>query len=107
MQNYNPCMGCQWYNKPYWSVVNPCHNCHKFYNTVTYTTTTTLPTAKEYKEASDKMRYGSADEWSEPKYQCPECGGGMCKNLRMVLSSYPVKYKYQCDKCGHVEYQYI
>ena len=23
------CKGCQWYNKPYWSVVSPCNSCYK------------------------------------------------------------------------------
>ena len=23
----NKCKGCQWYGKPYWSVINPCDNC--------------------------------------------------------------------------------
>lgn len=25
----NKCKGCQWYNKPYWSVVSPCNSCYK------------------------------------------------------------------------------
>ena len=23
------CRGCKWYGKPYWSVINPCDNCHR------------------------------------------------------------------------------
>lgn len=23
----NKCKGCQWYGKPYWSIINPCDNC--------------------------------------------------------------------------------
>lgn len=23
------CLGCEWYNKPYWSIINPCANCPK------------------------------------------------------------------------------
>ena len=23
------CKGCQWYGKPYWSIINPCDNCPK------------------------------------------------------------------------------
>ena len=25
--NYNKCKGCQWYGKPYWSVISPCDSC--------------------------------------------------------------------------------
>lgn len=23
------CLGCEWYNKPYWSIISPCTNCPK------------------------------------------------------------------------------
>ena len=23
------CLGCKWYNKPYWSIISPCTNCPK------------------------------------------------------------------------------
>lgn len=44
--------------------------------------------------------------YSEPIYQCPKpkCGGGMCKDLNMVLTSKPPQYLYKCNKCGHVVY---
>ena len=70
-------------------------------------TTTHLPTAKEYREAAQKSAFQFASQWSEPKYQCPECGGGMCKNLMITLTTYPAQYEYQCDKCGHIDYQYM
>ena len=66
------------------------------------TSTTNLPTAKEYREAVLPF----TSQWSEPKYQCPKCGGGMRRNEMVVLTSYPAQYEYQCDKCGYVEYQY-
>ena len=66
------------------------------------TSITNLPTAKEYREAAIPF----ASQWSEPKYQCPKCGGGMCRNEMVVLTSNPAQYEYQCDKCGYVEYQY-
>lgn len=71
------------------------------------TSTTYLPTAKEYSEAANKYAFQFTAQWSEPKYQCPECGGGMCRNEMITLTSYPVQYEYQCDKCGHIEYQYM
>ena len=42
--------------------------------------------------------------WSKPKYQCPECGGNVRKNLMVVLTSYPPSYEYQCESCGHIDY---
>lgn len=27
MNRPNKCKNCQWYNKPYWSIINPCDNC--------------------------------------------------------------------------------
>lgn len=92
------CRGCEYYNKPYWSVVSPCANCrrtckssgeHDFQINHGYITTTTTNLPR-----------------SEPKYRCPKCGGGMRRNEMVVLTSYPAQYEYQCDKCGHVEYQF-
>lgn len=70
-------------------------------------TTTHLPSAKEYSEATEKLAFQFIAQWSEPKYQCPECGGGMRRNEMVVLTSYPAQYEYQCDKCGHIDYQYM
>lgn len=76
-------------------------------NTVATTASTHLPSAKEYSEMANKIAFQFIAQWSEPKYQCPKCGGGMCKNLMVVLTSYPAQYEYQCDKCGHIDYQYM
>lgn len=65
-----------------------------------------LPTAKEYRETVQKSAFQFTSQWSEPKYQCPKCGGGMRRNEMIVLTSYPAQYEYQCDKCGYIEYQY-
>lgn len=118
MQELHPCTGCEYFNKPYRSVVSPCSSCPKIHNTGGYVTTTTtainsnldtkhLPTAEEYQLAAIRHNSIFPEQWSEPKYQCPECGGGMCKNLMVVCTSLPPKYEYRCDRCGHVEYQYI
>lgn len=66
---------------------------------------TDLPTADEYRK-SIGVPYYCQREWSEPKYICPKCGGGMCRNEMVVLTSYPAQYEYKCNKCGHVEYQF-
>lgn len=128
---YNFCEHCEWFGKPYWSIVSPCKSCPNnmigTYHCNTVTTTggktltihagkntgdifvtgldTNLPTEEEYR----KFAEGTLEqkEWSEPKYICPECGGGMCRNEMYMFASYPPKYKYQCNKCGHIDYQYI
>ena len=45
--------------------------------------------------------------YGEPKYKCPKCDGGMCKNLQYgeVIDTYPPIYKefYKCDSCGFEE----
>lgn len=64
-----------------------------------------LPTSKEYRN-SITIPEILLNKWSEPKYQCPNCGGGMCKNLMITLTSYPPQYEYQCDSCGFIEYQF-
>ena len=125
------CEHCQ-YNGPYWSIINPCENCPNndfpINKTVTTTTTTdtktinisygkntgdvfvtgllkNLPSADEYRK-SIGVPYYYQHEWSEPKYVCPKCGGGMCRHETVVLTSNPPQYEYQCNQCGHVEYQF-
>ena len=43
-------------------------------------------------------------KYSEPKYKCPKCDGGMCKNLQYgeIIDTDPPIYKeyYKCDSCG-------
>lgn len=113
MREYDPCMGCEYYNKPYWSVVSPCKSCPRVYNTGGYVTTTTteinipsLPTKEEYEAETLNRHNFMQRDWSEPKYLCTKCNGGMCRNEKVVLASYPPMYEYRCNKCGHIEYQY-
>ena len=128
---YDLCKHCEWINKPYWSIVSPCQSCPNnmigtyHCNTVTTTDGKTLTihsgkntgdvfvtgldanltTEEEYRKfAEDTLQQ---KEWSEPRYICPECGGGMCRNEMYEFASCPPKYQYQCNKCGHIDYQYI
>lgn len=64
-----------------------------------------LPTAKEYREMANQIDFLA--QWSEPKYQCPKCNGGMRRDETIVLSSFPAQYMYECNKCGYRESQYI
>lgn len=128
---YDLCKHCEWINKPYWSIISPCQSCPNnmigTYHCNTVTTTdgktltihsgkhtgdvfvtgldTNLPTEEEYRKFAEGTL--QQKEWSEPKYICPECGGGMCRNEMYEFASYPPKYQYQCNKCGHIDYQYI
>lgn len=61
-----------------------------------------LPSKTEYEISLGEPL--SFQEWSEPKYKCSECGGGMCKNNMVTLTTYPAMYEYRCNKCGHVDY---
>ena len=80
-------------------------NCHPIMNEDKEALYPNLPTSEEYKESMESMFKYDFFEWSEPKYQCSECGGGMCRNEMVVCASYPPKYEYRCNKCGNVEYQ--
>lgn len=68
--------------------------------------TSSLPTAEEYRDFVIRLYDNSPCEWSEPKYICPKCGGGMCRNNMIVLTTCPPKYEYKCNKCGNLEYQF-
>ncbi len=65
-----------------------------------------LPTKEEYEKSIGGWISYEISQWSEPKYQCPVCGGGMCKNLTVVLTTWPEQYTYMCNKCGYVETQF-
>lgn len=43
------CKGCQWYNKPYWSIINPCDNCPRENTNVEIITRWQDPTIEEFK----------------------------------------------------------
>lgn len=60
-----------------------------------------ISTKEEYESQQQGNKY---QRESEPLFQCPECGGGMRRDEMIVLTSYPPKRIYRCDKCGHVEH---
>lgn len=64
-----------------------------------------LPSKEEYIKTHTPVKESDRfQKWSEPKYKCSFCGGGMRKNLTTVLRSYPTKYVYRCDNCGNEEH---
>ena len=47
MNKPNKCKNCQWYGKPYWSVINPCDSCPNENNYKTIITIDREPLFKE------------------------------------------------------------
>lgn len=43
----NKCKGCEWYGKPYWSIINPCDNCPRENTNIEIITRWQDPTIKE------------------------------------------------------------
>lgn len=48
------CKNCQWHNKPYWSIINPCDNCSREDKYVEILTRWEDPTAKELQQIIDR-----------------------------------------------------
>jgi hypothetical protein len=46
----NKCKGCEWYGKPYWSIINPCDNCPRENTNVEILTRWQDPTIEELKK---------------------------------------------------------
>lgn len=61
-------------------------------------------TMEEYVSQNESILDCFNQQWSAVKFDCPKCGGGMRKDLTVVLTSYPPRYIYQCDKCKHIEH---
>lgn len=62
-----------------------------------------LPTAEEYISSLTNFDF-EIRKYSEPKYQCSKCGGGMCRNEMIILPTFPSKREYKCNQCGKVDY---
>lgn len=57
MREYDPCMGCQYYNKPYWSIISPCDSCPRIYGTDSFMTTATTQTYTNTNNYFKKTEY--------------------------------------------------
>lgn len=44
-------------------------------------------------------------EYEPTNIECPKCGELLKKYIRVVLASYPPKYRYDCLKCGWSDYK--
>lgn len=51
---------------------------------------------------------GDVPQWTEPLYECPKCGGHVCRSYTMgvELTCNPPIYQdlYRCMDCGFEEY---
>lgn len=63
-----------------------------------------LPTLEEFVKDHPHIEVVNKATKSEPKYICPECGGNVRKRLDLVLTSNPVKYRYECDNNPNCTY---
>lgn len=49
------CKGCQWYNKPYWSIINPCDNCTREETNIEILTRWQDPTIEEAQKEIERL----------------------------------------------------
>ena len=61
-----------------------------------------VPTREEF-VVEQNLANAVLDQYSGPRYICPKCGGNMRKNRSIVLTTYPPKFRYECDKCDFWE----
>ena len=61
-----------------------------------------LPSAKEYLDMRNRLAIVSeaSNEWTAPLFACAKCGGGVRRKEDYILTSFPPRYLYKCDKCG-------
>lgn len=50
--------------------------------------------------------FGDGQTWLKTDIECPKCGEPIYVNTSVVLTTYPPKYKYQCNKCKWTEAGY-
>lgn len=53
MNKPSKCKNCQWYGKPYWSIINPCDNCPM--ENIEKFTYWVDPTTEELKKENEKL----------------------------------------------------
>ena len=53
--NKYKCKGCKWYNKPFWSIINPCENCPREETNVEIITRWVDPTIEEKDKEIERL----------------------------------------------------
>lgn len=53
-------------------------------------------------EWDDFKDYDNSNDWryQQTNIKCPECGKLLVKDIGQILTTYPAKYKYECQNCG-------
>ena len=64
----NKCKNCEWYNKPYWSIINPCDNCPRENDGVVIISRWQDPTIDELRNALIKAETDNLYLNDENKY---------------------------------------
>ena len=52
----NKCKGCQWYGKPYWSIINPCDSCPRENTNIEIITRWQDPTIEERDKEIERLK---------------------------------------------------
>lgn len=50
-----------------------------------------------------RLAYGqeaTQSHYTKTNIMCPRCGEAIYRDDRVVLTTYPPKYRYECHKCG-------
>lgn len=109
MTDYNPCQGCDFFNKPYWSILSPCKNCPKQFTGGFVTTTITNVPSVEYAPVRhgrwviEKRHAVSRNPYMDDNYfasaTCSECG--FCIHAETKSFGYPdLNTTNYCPNCG-------
>lgn len=71
MDKPSKCKNCQWYGKPYWSIINPCDNCPM--ENVEIFTRWIDPTIEEYKKEIDRLNgiIEEIEDFTRDEYRNP------------------------------------
>ena len=73
------CKGCQWHNKPYWSIINPCDNCPRENTNVEIITRWQDPTIEELKSQLQQKE-------------------NIIKEVREYIESYNLEYLHEINE---------
>ena len=60
-QTCNPCIGCEYYNKPYWSIISPCKNCYRNRTTSGTSGYLTTDTSGSFEQTTTTSNFDTVD----------------------------------------------
>lgn len=102
MNKPNKCKNCQWYGKPYWSIINPCDSCPNENDYKTVIQVDGIPIIKEAltdEELEIAMNKKSIFELTleEKDKEIERLKAIIYKAHKMIYDNYGVLDKYQID----------